>query len=195
MVKNIFSAIVIIFLCFLIQKPLFASADNCSDRYPQGKGSGVCMNKSECKTSNATDAQGQQINDAVSIITGLCPGGADNICCVFTSEINSTGADSNSGSSSCNPNDKSKVCLQNPLSGSTDVPGMINKIIKGLLGIIGAISLLMFVWGGSTWLLSAGNQEKVKAGTQTMIWAALGVLIVFMSYLFLSSFTKFLSGG
>ncbi|HSR89366.1 MAG TPA: pilin [Candidatus Udaeobacter sp.] len=87
-----------------------------------------------------------------------------------------------------------EICsLDNPLSSGTEATGIINVIIKGALGIIGALTLLMLIWGGFQWLTSAGNPEKVKTGTQTMVWAIIGVILVFSSYLLLSTFTDYLT--
>jgi len=89
-----------------------------------------------------------------------------------------------------------EVCtLENPLEGEkTEVVVIIGTVIKAALGIIGALTLLMLVWGGFQWLTSAGNPEKVKSGTQTMVWAVIGVILVFASYLLLSTFTNYLTG-
>lgn len=89
------------------------------------------------------------------------------------------------------------VCkLENPLGGNkTSVSEIIGTLIKSALGIVGAITLLMLVWGGFQWLTSAGNPEKVKSGAQTMLWAIIGVVLVFASYLLLSTFTDYLTGG
>ena len=88
--------------------------------------------------------------------------------------------------------------LENPIGvgqkGTTEVGDLINQIIKVALGIIGALTLLMFVWGGFQWLTSAGNPEKVSAGTQTMIWAVIGVVLVLASYVLLSTFLSYLTG-
>lgn len=84
--------------------------------------------------------------------------------------------------------------LENPI-GETEVTGLIRRVIVAVLGIIGALTLLMFVWGGFQWLTSAGNPEKVSAGTQTMVWAVIGVLIVLFSYVLLSTFLNFLTTG
>ena len=88
------------------------------------------------------------------------------------------------------------VCkLENPLQGdSTSAAAIIGTVIKSALGIVGAITLLMLVWGGFQWLTSAGNPEKVKSGAQTMLWAIIGVVLVFASYLLLSTFTNYLTG-
>ena len=75
----------------------------------------------------------------------------------------------------------------------TEVPALINTVVKAALGVIGAFTLLMFVWGGFQWLTSAGNPEKVSSGTQTMIWAVIGVVLVLSSYILLSTFFGFLA--
>ena len=86
----------------------------------------------------------------------------------------------------CKEGEKGCVQLENPLGDTTEAPQVVSLVIQGLLGIMGALVLLMFVWGGATWLLSAGNPEKVKAGSQTMIWAAIGAALVLLSYTMLS---------
>lgn len=79
--------------------------------------------------------------------------------------------------------DPQVVSLQNPLNGNvTDAAVLIGMIIKAALSIVGALSLGVFVIGGFTWLTSAGNQEKVSKGTKTMLWATIGLIVVFASY-------------
>lgn len=86
-----------------------------------------------------------------------------------------------------------EICsLENPI-GETEVPALIKQVITVALSLIGAFTLLMLVWGGFQWLTSAGNPEKVSAGTQTMVWAVIGVMVVLSSYLLLSTFLDFLT--
>ena len=84
----------------------------------------------------------------------------------------------------------SSVTLSDPL-GSTpghpiSIPTMIGKVISAALGIVGSLALLMFIFGGFTWMLSAGSAEKVKKGKDIMIWAAIGLVIIFTSYTLVS---------
>ncbi len=82
------------------------------------------------------------------------------------------------------------VKLENPLNlkdKEISVPTILGNVIKGMLSIIGSLALLMIVWGGFQWLTSMGNPEKVKAGGKTMIWAAVGLFLVFASYLLVSN--------
>ena len=81
------------------------------------------------------------------------------------------------------------VCLTNPLTGKTTyteltegIPVLLGKIINSVLGIVGSLALVMFIYGGATWMLSAGNQEQVTKGKNILIWAALGLVIIFTAY-------------
>lgn len=75
------------------------------------------------------------------------------------------------------------VTIDNPLGDSINTPQQfIGRIIKGLLGIIGSIALVMFVLGGFTWMTSQGDKGKISKGRDTMLWATLGLVVVFSSY-------------
>ncbi|MBI2990020.1 MAG: hypothetical protein HYY51_02400 [Candidatus Magasanikbacteria bacterium] len=83
--------------------------------------------------------------------------------------------------------------LVNPLGGTTEkpvgevrVPIILGKILKQGLTIMGSAALLMFIVGGFLWLTSAGNAERVKKGTETMVWSAIGVFIIFSGYAILN---------
>ncbi len=57
------------------------------------------------------------------------------------------------------------------------------NISRIILGLVGSLSLLAFVAGGLMMMLSAGNAEWVTRGKQTLIGAAVGLAIVFTSYM------------
>jgi uncharacterized membrane protein YjfL (UPF0719 family) len=40
----------------------------------------------------------------------------------------------------------------------------------------------MFIYGGFVWLTSAGNEQKVTQGRNILMWAALGLVIIFLAY-------------
>ncbi len=84
-----------------------------------------------------------------------------------------------------NPNPSNPVVtLPNPLGGAdkTDIPTFLGTIIKGVMGILGSLALVMFIYGGATWMLSRGNPEDVKKGQSIIIWATLGIAVIFTSY-------------
>lgn len=80
--------------------------------------------------------------------------------------------------------------LSNPL-GDIDSPQMlIGRIINAIMGLIGSITLLMFIYGGFVWMASAGNPEKVKKGRDILVWTAIGLFVIFSSYAIVSFVIK-----
>jgi Type IV secretion system pilin len=78
-----------------------------------------------------------------------------------------------------------QVCLNDPLGfgNDTDAPQkVIGKVIQMVLGVIGSLALLMVVYGGVVWMTAAGSQEKVKKGRDILIWAIVGLVVIFSSY-------------
>ncbi len=78
-------------------------------------------------------------------------------------------------------NNNNNVTLTNPLT-SDDPAVIIGNIIKGILGLTGVIALAAFVAGGVIWMTSGGNPERVKKGRDILVWAVIGLFIVFSSY-------------
>jgi len=73
--------------------------------------------------------------------------------------------------------------LPNPLGENVKTPQiLISGIIKNILSIVGSLALLMFVIGGLMWMLSGGNEQRVKKGKDILTWATLGLVIIFTSY-------------
>lgn len=72
--------------------------------------------------------------------------------------------------------------LKNPLPGVTSPQILIGKVIDAALGVVGSLALLMFVFGGITWMTSAGSAEKVKKGRDILVWSVIGLVIVFSAY-------------
>lgn len=74
------------------------------------------------------------------------------------------------------------INLKNPL-GINDPNILIGKIIASVLGFVGTLALVMFIYGGFTWMLSGGSPDKVKKGRDIFVWATLGLVMIFSSYI------------
>ncbi len=75
------------------------------------------------------------------------------------------------------------TCLDNPLGEGVNTPQQVIKnVLTGVLGIVGSLALLMFVYGGFTLMLAGGNAENVKKGRDILMWAAIGLVVIFTSY-------------
>ncbi|MFA5360285.1 MAG: hypothetical protein WC349_05045 [Patescibacteria group bacterium] len=120
----------------------------------------------------------------VNATTGICTRGSGY-------DIETSGTCDTSSPSSCpsgydcvantSPNTSDTVTLTNPI-GTTDLPTLLGKVINSIMGIIGSLALVMFIYGGAIWMLSAGNQEQVTKGKNILIWAAVGIVIIFSAY-------------
>jgi hypothetical protein len=75
----------------------------------------------------------------------------------------------------------------NPIGGSSagGAPDLYGRLIKAFLGIIGVAGLFFVIVGGFILLTSRGNQEKVKAGKDTLVWAVIGLFVAFTSFIIL----------
>lgn len=57
------------------------------------------------------------------------------------------------------------------------------QITKLILGIVGSLALLFFVYGGLMFLISAGSSDKVQQAKTIIVNASIGLIIVFTSYI------------
>lgn len=73
------------------------------------------------------------------------------------------------------------VSLPNPIK-CNDAACLISQVIRYILGVIAIIATLMFVWGGVMMLTSAGNADRVKRAKETLAWAAIGIVIILLSW-------------
>ena|SRR3989338_9959759 len=87
------------------------------------------------------------------------------------------------------------IKLPNPLGDNMTNPSVIaGNIIKVVLGLVGSISLVVFIYGGLLWMTSSGNKEQITKGRNTLIWATLGLLVIFSSYTIINFILRKLAG-
>lgn len=113
----------------------------------------------------------------------------------FSADPPAAAAPTTTPTSSAAKTPQKTVDLDNPISIEANPSEIIGYIIKSFLGIVGGLALMMTVWGGFQWLTSAGNPEKVKKGTSTMVWSIIGLIVVISSYVLVQTIMNFLSGG
>jgi hypothetical protein len=70
----------------------------------------------------------------------------------------------------------------------SDIRDYAIYIIRLILSLVGTLSLVFFVYGGITFLLSAGNQSQVKKGMDIIQAAIIGIVITFASVLLINLF-------
>ena len=67
-------------------------------------------------------------------------------------------------------------------SKNDNISGIIRNVVNILLYIIGAISVIMLIFGGIRYATSAGNANSVKAAKDTILYAVVGLAIAVLAY-------------
>jgi len=57
------------------------------------------------------------------------------------------------------------------------------NVARLILGLVGSLTLIMFVYGGIMFLISGGSSEKVAKAKNILVAAVVGLIIVFSSWL------------
>lgn len=80
-----------------------------------------------------------------------------------------------------------RTSLTNPL-GTSSITVLVGRAVSAFLGLSGSFALLMFVYGSFTWITSGGSPEKIAKGKKIFTYAVIGLVVIFGSYAFLSTF-------
>lgn len=70
--------------------------------------------------------------------------------------------------------------------GTTDLKLYIGRIIKGVMGILGSLALVMFVYSGILFMTDRGNGENIGKAKDIAVWTTLGLVVIFASYAILN---------
>jgi hypothetical protein len=89
---------------------------------------------------------------------------------------------------------RAQVALTDPLDGAA-ITTIIGRVISALLGLSGAIALLVFVWSGILMMVAAGNPDKIKKAKGSLVWASIGLVVIFTAYALVSTLISVLSTG
>lgn len=89
------------------------------------------------------------------------------------------------------------VDLKNPLGEFNNIlqgGSFVGLIIARVLAIVGALSLLMLIYGGLTMISAGGNDTKVNQGKAIVTYTAIGLVVIFTAYVVISFAIKSLGG-
>jgi len=59
---------------------------------------------------------------------------------------------------------------------------LIPRAINLMLFIVGILAIVMLIWGGIRYVISGGNQEKVKDAKNTILYAIIGLVVAILGY-------------
>lgn len=86
------------------------------------------------------------------------------------------------------------VELQPPL-GTGSFEEITNRVITTILGLSGVLALIAFIYGGIIWMISGGDPGKITKGKNMIVWAIIGLVVIFISYAALTFIFGALIGG
>jgi hypothetical protein len=150
------------------------TAQDCSPKTPETGFTYLCMFKEGCASAGGT----QYVTKPEDAKCG------DNSqwCCKAKSRTGET----------VTPNKKPPAVynLANPL-GTESIPVILGRIIKAFLGIVGALALAVFVYGGVMWMTARGDSAQVKKGQDALKNATIGLFLIMFSYGLTGAFLQF----
>ncbi len=72
---------------------------------------------------------------------------------------------------------------------------VILSMVNFFIGFLGFIAVIVFVYAGVLWVTSGGNDEQITKARKIMTYAALGLLVVIMSFSIVRFITSSAGGG
>ena len=70
----------------------------------------------------------------------------------------------------------------NAAAAGAQLPIMIGRIIRTILGLLGIIFLVLMVYAGFLWMTARGESDAVDKAKDIIKQAIIGVIIVFLAY-------------
>lgn len=140
----------------------------------------VCTDRCSRPGSNGN---GLSDADGANLVCGT--GDGNPIRCVIPPPAGITPTDTGGTGSSGRGNSGGQTAntatsLPNPV-GTTDLVVLLGRLVKSIMAILGALTLMWFVWGGVLWM-TAEESKRTEDAKTIMKNAALGIVLLFFSY-------------
>jgi len=68
------------------------------------------------------------------------------------------------------------------VDGSVNLMSMIGLIINSVLGLLGAIFIILMIYAGFGWMTAAGNEQKTEKAISTIKHSIIGLIITLSSW-------------
>lgn len=62
------------------------------------------------------------------------------------------------------------------------IPEIVGRLVAALLGLFGALFLVLIIYGGVQYMTAGGDEKKIQSARQTIINAIIGMVVVALSY-------------
>jgi hypothetical protein len=77
--------------------------------------------------------------------------------------------------------DQNSQTLCNPLP-ENSLDGVIIKVLKFIIGIIGTLAVVVIVIAGFKMVMSQGNTEAIEGAKKSITWAVIGLVVTLLAY-------------
>lgn len=67
-------------------------------------------------------------------------------------------------------------------SGPTDLAAVFGTIANVLIFLVGAISVIVIIYGGFLYVTSTGDSKRVEAAKSTILYAVIGIIVAVLAY-------------
>ncbi|KRT67341.1 MAG: hypothetical protein XU08_C0003G0007 [candidate division WWE3 bacterium CSP1-7] len=84
--------------------------------------------------------------------------------------------------------------IENPITAAEDIPGLIGLVFNAILGIVGALALILLALGGIQYMTSGGDKIAVEQARGRITSAVVGLVIVFGAWLVINFIGNILTG-
>lgn len=78
----------------------------------------------------------------------------------------------------CNTDPNGALCTS---SKDTDLMGYVKTITNTMLIILGVLAVVMIIYGGITYTISAGDAKKVEQAKNTIIYSVVGLIVAVLA--------------
>lgn len=88
----------------------------------------------------------------------------------------------NVGGAACDPGNATADDQQGAREADKALKDRIRTITNTILYIVGALSVVVLIYGGFRYVTSAGNSQNVTAAKETIIYAITGLVVAILAY-------------
>lgn len=73
------------------------------------------------------------------------------------------------------------------INSKDDIRNMITQIVGYILAMVGVILLVQIIFAGYSWMMSGGNEEKIKKAKGKIVNSIIGIAIIMVAYVLVST--------
>lgn len=77
--------------------------------------------------------------------------------------------------------------ISNATGGQSSARALVLTIVNFFLGFLGLVAVLMVIYGGVLILTSQGKPEAAGVGKKILLYAAIGIIIILLSFAIIST--------